>query len=394
MTPLASQIFEGLPPWTAVPLGLGLAFVVAYAIAELAARAVRFALTRVLGSQQDAAGLTSLLRPARLVRIVVFVIVGAALAAPAIGLVGVETGNVGLAPEGLLNWLVVSGLRILLIGLLAYVIIRIVGLVVARLEEGMRDATTLDMLERAKRARTIGNLLRNVVVVIVSVVAVLMVLAQLDINIMPALAAAGVVSLAIGFGAQTLVKDIIAGFFLILENQVRVGDVAAINGTGGVVEALTLRTIVLRDLAGTVHVFPNGSINTLSNMTKDFSYAVFDIGVAYKEDPDAVIRVIKEVGEELLQDLAVAPKILAPIEVFGIDAFGPSEILIKARIKTLPLRQWDVAREFRRRLKKAFDAQGIEIPFPQRTLHFGDATRLLTELQRQTRKSAVDTEQG
>ncbi|MPZ18439.1 MAG: mechanosensitive ion channel [Luteitalea sp.] len=286
----------------------------------------------------------------------------------------------------------VTGLRILLILLLGYLIIRIVGVVVVRLEEEMREATTLDMVERAKRARTIGDLVRNVVVVVVTAVGALMILQQLNINIMPALYTAGVASLAIGFGAQTLVKDIIAGVFLILENQVRVGDVAAINGTGGVVESLTLRTIVLRDLAGTVHIFPNGSINTLANMTKDFSYAVLDIGVAYKEDPDNVTRVIKEVGEQLMQDIAFAPKILAPIEVFGVDAFGPSEIVIKARIKTLPLRQWDVAREFRRLLKKAFDAQGIEIPFPQRTIHLGEATRLLSELQQREPRARLDAE--
>lgn len=377
---LASQLFQGLPPWAAISLGLALAFVVAYVIADVAARSVRLILTRALGASQEAAGRSSLLRPARLVRIVVFVIVAGALAAPALGLLGVDTGAVGLAPQRLLDWLMVTGLRILLILLLGYLIIRIVGLVVLRLEEEISQATTLDMLERAKRARTIGNLLRNVVAVVVTAVALLMILQQLDINIMPALYTAGVASLAIGFGAQTLVKDVIAGVFLILENQVRVGDVAAINGTGGVVESLTLRTIVLRDVAGTVHVFPNGSINTLANMTKDFSYAVLDIGVAYKEDPDVVIRVIEEVGEQLMQDISFAPKVLAPIEVFGIEAFGPSEIIIKARIKTLPLRQWDVARELRRLLKKAFDANGIEIPFPQRTIHLGETARLLSGL--------------
>jgi small-conductance mechanosensitive channel len=381
MTSLSSEVFQGLPSWGAVSLGLAVAFVVAYVIADVAARSVRLMLARVIGSREEAAGRSNLLRPARLVRIIVFVIVAGALVSPTLGLFGVETGAVGLAPRRLLDWLMVTGLRILLILLLGYLIIRIVGLVVVRIQEEMGEGTTLDMLERAKRARTLGNLIRNVVMVVVSAVAVLMILQQLDIDIMPALYTAGVASLAIGFGAQTLVKDIIAGVFLILENQVRVGDVAAINGTAGVVDSLTLRTIVLRDLAGTVHVFPNGSIDTLANMTKDFSYAVFDIGVAYKEDPDQVIRVINEVGEQIMQDIAFAPKILAPIEVFGVDAFGPSEIVIKARIKTLPLRQWDVGREFRRLLKKAFDAKGIEIPFPQRTIHFGETTRLLSELQ-------------
>ncbi|MGH9160834.1 MAG: mechanosensitive ion channel family protein, partial [Vicinamibacteraceae bacterium] len=308
MTPPPLQLSHGLPPWVAVSLALGLVFVVAYVIADVAARSVRLILTRVLGPREDAAGRRNLQRPARLVRIIVFVIVGGVLVFPMLGLFGVETGAVGLAPQRLLDWLMVTGLRILLILLLGYLIIRIVVLLVLRFEEEISKATTLDMVERAKRARTIGNLVRNVVVVAVSAIAVLMILQQLDINVLPALYTAGVASLAIGFGAQTLVKDIIAGVFLILENQVRVGDVAAINGTGGVVESLTLRTIVLRDVAGTVHIFPNGSINTLANMTKDFSYAVLDIGVAYKEDPDEVIRVMKAVGDQLMQDIAFAPK--------------------------------------------------------------------------------------
>ncbi|MCL4849667.1 MAG: mechanosensitive ion channel family protein, partial [Acidobacteria bacterium] len=168
-----------------------------------------------------------------------------------------------------------------------------------------------------------------------------------------------------------LVKDVISGFFLILENQVRVGDVASINGTGGMVESITLRTISLRDFSGTVHVFPNGSINTLANLTKDFSFAVLDIGVAYKEDTDHVSDVMRRAGDDLMRDEKYAPSILAPLEIIGVDNFGNSEVVIKIRIKTIPLKQWEIGRELRRRLKKAFDAEGIEIPFPQRTLHLG-----------------------
>jgi small conductance mechanosensitive channel len=208
-----------------------------------------------------------------------------------------------------------------------------------------------------------------------------MILRELRIDIMPILTGAGILGLAVGFGAQTLVKDLIGGFFLTFENQVRVGDVATINGTGGLVEAINLRTIVLRDLQGTVHVFPNGSFEQLSNLTKEFSYYVVDVGVAYKEETDAVAAVLQEVGAELLADPAYAVSILAPLEILGVDDFADSQVTIKIRIKTLPLKQWEVGREMRRRIKKAFDARGIEIPFPHRSLYFGEASRPFTTRQ-------------
>jgi small conductance mechanosensitive channel len=170
---------------------------------------------------------------------------------------------------------------------------------------------------------------------------------------------------------------------MILEDQIRIGDVAIVNGTGGLVEAVTFRTLVLRDLAGVVHVFPNGSVSTLSNMTKGWSAYVIDVGVAYKEDTDKVVEVMRRVAEEQRQDPVFGPKILEPIEVFGVDNFGESEVTIKARIKTLPIEQWNVGREYRRRLKKAFDAHGIEIPFPHRSLYVGEATKPLELLVRQ-----------
>jgi small conductance mechanosensitive channel len=230
-------------------------------------------------------------------------------------------------------------------------------------------------MEQLKRARTLSRLVQNGLTTVVAIVAALMILRELRIDIMPILTGAGIVGLAVGFGAQTLVKDLIGGFFLTFENQVRVGDVATINGTGGLVEAINLRTIVLRDLQGTVHVFPNGSIERLSNLTKDFSYYVVDVGVAYKEDTDAVAAVLQEVGADLLADPAYGASILAPLEVLGVDDFGDSQVTIKIRIKTLPLKQWEVGREMRRRIKKAFDAHGIEIPFPHRSLYFGEASR-------------------
>jgi small conductance mechanosensitive channel len=189
-------------------------------------------------------------------------------------------------------------------------------------------------------------------------------LGQLGLDITPILAGAGIAGLAVGFGAQNLVRDVISGFFMVLENQVRVGDVAVVNGTGGLVEAITFRTIVLRDLAGVVHVFPHGTVNTLANMTKEWSAYVIDVGVAYKEDTDRVVDIMRRVAEELRRDPGFGPSFLEPIEIFGVDSFRESDVTIKARLKTLPLQQWTVGREYRRRLKKAFDAEKIELGKP------------------------------
>src|SRR6185295_15811334 len=161
------------------------------------------------------------------------------------------------------------------------------------------------------------------------------------------------------------VKDVISGFFLILENQIRVGDVAEINGTNGLVEAIHLRTVVLRDQRGAVHIFPCGAINTLANLTKDFAYAVLDIRVHYRHDTDHVIDVLRRTAATIQADSAFAPAVFAPLEVLGVENLGDSGVTIRVRMKTLPLRQWDVARELRRRVKKAFEDEGIEIPIMQ-----------------------------
>jgi len=168
------------------------------------------------------------------------------------------------------------------------------------------------------------------------------------------------------------VKDVINGFFILLEDQIRVGDVVQIAGRGGVVERVNLKMTVLRDLAGNAHYIPNGSIDLVTNMTKDYSRYVFDIGVAYREDVDEVIQVIREVDEELRNDPNFGPDILEPMDIMGLDQFADSALVIKARTKTKPIRQWRVAREFNRRLKKRFDQRNIEIPFPHVTLYMGE----------------------
>jgi len=275
----------------------------------------------------------------------------------------------------------------ILVKLLRSIVILLVAVVgtklMHRFVRGLRERIVAAMVKRTpagaseleKRAATIGGILRNTAGVIIWAVAVIMVLQEGGFDIRPILAGAGVLGLAVGFGAQNLVRDVISGLFLLLENQIRVGDVAQINGTGGVVEEINLRTTVLRGLDGAVHVFPNGIISQLSNLTREFSYYVFSIGVAYKQDTDHVTSVIQEVASGLEQDPAFKDFILAPIDVLGVDEFGDSAVVIKARFKTQPVKQWAVGREMNRRLKKRFDEVGIEIPFPHQSLYWGEASK-------------------
>ncbi len=269
-------------------------------------------------------------------------------------------------------------LQIFLILIVTWVVLAIVKLALRRLEQRLLHRGQAEgevPSESAKRVETLTRLLRQGIIIVVWVIAGLVVLREFGIDIGPILASAGVVGLAVGFGAQNLVRDVISGFFIILENQVRVGDVAVVNGTGGLVERINFRTIVLRDLSGSVHVFPNGTITTLSNMTRDWSAYVFDIGIAYKEDTDKVIQVIRELGQELKSDAHFGPLMVDDMEIFGLDNFADSAVVIKGRIKTKPIKQWEVGREFQRRLKKTFDAKGIEIPFPHRSIYFGEASK-------------------
>jgi len=223
--------------------------------------------------------------------------------------------------------------------------------------------------EESKRAETLTRLIRKAVLIGLWIIVALIILKELGVEIAPILAGAGILGLAVGFGAQNLVRDVISGFFFILEDQVRVGDVAVVNGTGGLVEQINFRTIVLRDLEGVVHVFPNGTVSTLSNRTKTWSGYVFDLGVAYKEDTDTVIKIIAQVGEEMMRDPTFGPLMLDAPEIFGVDRFDDSAVVIKGRLKTKPIQQWVVGREFLRRIKYAFDEAGIEIPFPQVDVH-------------------------
>jgi small conductance mechanosensitive channel len=255
-------------------------------------------------------------------------------------------------------------LRIVLIVVAAYIGLRLLRVALNRLEAILiRAGEITETVPGAamKRVRTLTSVLWTIVFVLIWFVVVLTSLGQIGVNVAPILASAGVVGLAVGFGAQNLVKDLVSGFFLILENQVRVGDVAVINGTGGLVEAISFRTIILRDEAAVVHVFPNGSINTLSNMTKDWSAYVINVNVAYKEDTDRVTDVMRHVAEEMYADSKYRSAMLETIEIIGVDGFTASAVTIKARLKTRPQQQFAIGREYRRRLKIGFEAAGIEL---------------------------------
>lgn len=276
-------------------------------------------------------------------------------------------------------WALQAAPRILLILVLTFLARRGLRLVCAGLgKRAVRAGAEREpgeTREHEKRIQTLEGIVLTAGTIAIWVVAGMLLLMQVGVNVAPLIAGAGIVGLAVGFGAQDLVRDVITGFFLLLENHVRKGDVAIINGTGGLVEDIGLRTIVLRDNSGTVHVFQNGKVQTLSNMTKGWSAMVFDVGVAYKEDTDAVVAVMREVSEELRADPEFADKILEPMDIFGVDSFGDNAVVIKGRLKTRPIEQWSVGREYRRRLKKAFDAKNIEIPFPHRTIYWGEASR-------------------
>ena len=269
--------------------------------------------------------------------------------------------------------------RILFILLVAWIITRIVN----RWFPTLRAHIVKQMLaqrggedgELEKRANTIGGIIRKTISTVIWILAAMMALKEAGFNIGPILAGAGIVGVAVGFGAQNLVHDVISGMFMLLENQIRVNDVAILNGTAGLVEGIHLRTTVLRGLDGTIHVFRNGAINTLSNMTHGFSYYIFDLGVAYKEDTDHVVEVLRGVADEMMQEDKYRHVILAPLEVLGVDSFGDSAVIVKSRFKTAPSQQWVVGREMNRRIKKKFDEVGIEIPFPHMSVYFGEASK-------------------
>ena len=270
------------------------------------------------------------------------------------------------------HWLLTNGTRVVAIIVGSLVAIWIIKVFVHKSKRKIGDPDRVG-IERAKRTETLARIVETTLRVVILIAAFLMVLKQVGIEIGPLLAGAGIIGLAVGFGAQSLVKDVIGGFFILLENHMNVGDIVEIAGSAGVVESINLRVTVLRDLEGKVHIVPNGEIGVVMNMTREYSQALVEIGVAYKEDVDEVIRVLEEVAETMRMDEDFSNFILDPLEVLGLDSFGDSSVNIKVRLKTIPAKQWAVAREFRKRVKRTFDEKGIEIPFPHRTLYIGEA---------------------
>ncbi len=267
------------------------------------------------------------------------------------------------------DWLLSSGIKIVLILIALFVVLKIVKSFSKRSSKLFLKKRDDD--EAKKRAETLSSVIRNTLSITLVILAVMIILGQVGIEIGPLLAAAGIAGLAIGFAGQSLVKDIINGFFILLEDQVRVGDIVEVGGKSGIVENINLKLTRVRDLEGNVHFIPNSVIDIVSNKTKEYSCYLLDIGVAYREDADEVIEVIKQIDEEMRSDSDWKDKILQPIEIFGLDRFDDSAVVVRARTRTLPGKQWGVGREFKRRIKKRFDELDIEIPFPHTTLYMG-----------------------
>jgi small-conductance mechanosensitive channel len=266
-----------------------------------------------------------------------------------------------------IQWSLAHGIRILLILLFTIVLLILAKVLTKRIFKSLHVKDD----EQIKRRETLTSVFQFVFKVIIITLSTITILGEFGIEIGPILAAAGIVGLAIGFGAQSIVKDIINGFFILLNDQIRIGDVVEISGKSGIVEGLNLRMVTLRDLGGNVHYVPNGEISVVTNMTKGYSRYVFDIGVSYRENVDEVMEVMRQVDDELRHDPEFQDDILEPLEILGLDRFGESAVVIQARTTTKPIKQWRIAREFKRRLKIQFDKQGIEIPYPHLTLFMG-----------------------
>ncbi len=272
--------------------------------------------------------------------------------------------------DKIIPWLLLHGIKILVIAVVAYLLNLILSRIIIRTVRiaVVRDETTSEEAEK-KREDTLIRIFNGALRIIIIALALMMILQESGIKIGPILAGAGIVGVAVGFGGQYLIKDVITGLFMILENQYRIGDSVIIDGTNGMVQDISLRKTTLRDMDGTVHHINHGSITLVSNQSKDFSRINLDIGVAYKTNLEQVIEVINKTGEELAEDPVYKDKILSPPKFLRINDFAENAIIIKILGETKPLTQWEVTGELRKRLKIAFDREGIEIPFPQRVIH-------------------------
>jgi small-conductance mechanosensitive channel len=335
-------------------------FVLAALIVWAGTRALGYALrpADVITAENRAALQARARRLVAAVRFVAFGVAGLASVALAASTLGYDVPE--WTPRQVLRWVMSHGIHLVIIVAAAWLTIRAAHLGIEYLQyrtAGM--ATTTGDAERRRRAATIGGILASLTTAVVLFGASLMILRELAIDVLPILTGAGIVGLAVGFGAQNLVRDVISGFFLILEDQIRVGDLARIQGVTGLVEQINLRTIVLRDSDGAVQVFPNGTITTLANLSKEYAYAVVDVVVPLREDLERVMRALEEIGAAMRQDPAFAPLLLAPFEAPGIENLGDVDATIRMRVRTEPLKQAAVGRELRRRIAADFAARGI-----------------------------------
>jgi small conductance mechanosensitive channel len=274
-----------------------------------------------------------------------------------------------------LDRLVAAGISVVFVLAAAWVLAHLYKLAIERLNRAIvvkaREQRHFEPDEIDKRVLTLGGILRRTGVVVIWIIAAMISLKQVGIDIAPILAGAGIVGLAVGFGAQNLVRDVISGFFIILEDQIRMGDVAVVNGQRGTVESINLRATILRDESGVVHFFPNGVITTIANMTKDWSAVILDVSVAAQEDTDRATEVMRTVAERMRAEPPYADAIIAPVEVLGLESFNENAAVVRVRLKTRPMQQWAVGREYRGRLRKAFQEAGIELPSPTRLVTWG-----------------------
>ena len=275
--------------------------------------------------------------------------------------------------DAILEWISNRG-AVVIYALLAFsimlILVRILGRGIEIFLDHRARANDSDD-ELLKRARTLTRVIRNFMIALFGLILFVYLLTELGVDLGPILVGAGVVGVALGLGAQKLVQDYLNGFFILIENQYRVGDVINIANTDGLVEGIGFRTTILRDFNGVVHTIPNSQVTTVSNMTMGYSRYLLDVGVAYKEDVDRVMAVLLEVGQELQSESKLGEDLIEPVEVMGLQKFDDSAIVIRIRFTSRPGRQWDLARELRRLIKNKFDELNIEIPFPHRTLYFG-----------------------
>jgi small conductance mechanosensitive channel len=343
---------------TSTPAITVVAVLAAFAVAALVAAALRGIVLRRVGaaelvSAERRAALQA--RAARLMRLVTVVAFGlAGLVALSLILQRLNIAAPVWTPRQIRDWMTTSGVRMVLIVIGAILAVRLAHLAIEQLEYQLGRSHERTDLEWQRRSATLSGILSRLVSVSVTFVALLMILQQLAIDVMPVLTGAGIAGLAIGFGAQNLVRDVISGFFIILEDQVRVGDVARINNIAGRVEQINLRTIVIRDVDGAVQVFPNGTITALANLSKQFAYAVVDVRAAYTEDIDRVLQLVRDIGAGMRAEPEWSALLPEPLEVNGVESFADGFATVRMRFRTPPLMNGKVAAELRRRLMTAF----------------------------------------